>query len=324
MLKNEFSIIKNELWSNMTSSFPLHDDRHDEINLTDCSIITIRFPSIDDDSFSIDDIENVEASPPDSELVSLEVVEIVISELGGIDIDILQTIKDELFVNTLFFLHRIHIEVERTSGFVPLLLLIFLIMIRSSLNHFESIHFHLPIMSGLLSCGSSSSNELASIIFNRKYDCFYFKNEPELGDFMMDVVEDIFDNQTMSNHWSSLPNVFAPILNLHLDSDFTLSIQSKIFLLRDGFSNLLSLREPPLPVIDTLLPFSSENENKVLNPGILAAGKEKSPHLSSHRGLKALNEIPMMISGGDIPNLDVPFLHFYPPMTSSSKGDRSK
>ncbi|GKE13397.1 hypothetical protein Tco_1416948, partial [Tanacetum coccineum] len=38
---------------------------------------------IDDDSFSIDDIDYVEASPPDSELVSLEVVEIVILKVGG-------------------------------------------------------------------------------------------------------------------------------------------------------------------------------------------------------------------------------------------------
>ncbi|GJR01256.1 hypothetical protein Tco_0524240 [Tanacetum coccineum] len=51
---------------------------------------------IDDDSLSIDDIEYVEASPPDSELVSLEVVEIVIPKVGGMDIDILQTIKDDI------------------------------------------------------------------------------------------------------------------------------------------------------------------------------------------------------------------------------------
>nr|GFC81172.1 hypothetical protein [Tanacetum cinerariifolium] len=38
------------------------------------------FSSIDDDSFSIDDIDYVEASPSDSELVSSEVMEIVISE----------------------------------------------------------------------------------------------------------------------------------------------------------------------------------------------------------------------------------------------------
>nr|GEU32003.1 hypothetical protein [Tanacetum cinerariifolium] len=52
--------------------------------------------SIDDDSFSIDAIEYVEASPPDSELVSLEVVEIVIPEVGGIDANILLTIKDDI------------------------------------------------------------------------------------------------------------------------------------------------------------------------------------------------------------------------------------
>ncbi|GJX06307.1 hypothetical protein Tco_0194239 [Tanacetum coccineum] len=39
------------------------------------------------------------------------------------------------------------------------------------------------------------------------------------------------------------------------------------------------------PVIDTLLPFSSENENKVFNHGVLAS-KEKSPPSSSHRGFK--------------------------------------
>nr|GFB78963.1 hypothetical protein [Tanacetum cinerariifolium] len=46
------------------------------------------FSSIDDDSFSIDDIDYVEASPPDSKLVSSEVIEIVIPEVGGIDDDI--------------------------------------------------------------------------------------------------------------------------------------------------------------------------------------------------------------------------------------------
>nr|GEX95032.1 hypothetical protein [Tanacetum cinerariifolium] len=52
--------------------------------------------SIDDDSFSIDDIEYVEASPPDSELVSLEVMEIVILKVRVTDVDILLTIKDNI------------------------------------------------------------------------------------------------------------------------------------------------------------------------------------------------------------------------------------
>nr|GEX75916.1 hypothetical protein [Tanacetum cinerariifolium] len=58
------------------------------------------FSSIDDDSFSFDKIDYVEASPPDSELVSSKVTEIVIPKVGGIDDDIL---RDNLLnVNHLF------------------------------------------------------------------------------------------------------------------------------------------------------------------------------------------------------------------------------
>nr|GFD31548.1 hypothetical protein [Tanacetum cinerariifolium] len=42
------------------------------------------FSSTDDDSFSLDNIDYVDASPPDFELVSSEVIEIVIPEVGGI------------------------------------------------------------------------------------------------------------------------------------------------------------------------------------------------------------------------------------------------
>nr|GEV42771.1 hypothetical protein [Tanacetum cinerariifolium] len=59
--------------------------------------------SIDDDSFSIDDIGYVEASPPNFELVSSEVMEIVIPEVGGIDDDILLTIKDDILQETNTF-----------------------------------------------------------------------------------------------------------------------------------------------------------------------------------------------------------------------------
>nr|GEX30197.1 reverse transcriptase domain-containing protein [Tanacetum cinerariifolium] len=44
----------------------------------------LKFSSTDDDSFSLDKIDYVEASPPDSELVSSEVMEIVIPEVRGI------------------------------------------------------------------------------------------------------------------------------------------------------------------------------------------------------------------------------------------------
>nr|GEV11290.1 hypothetical protein [Tanacetum cinerariifolium] len=68
--------------------------------------------SIDDDSFSIDNIEYVEASPLDSELISLEVMEIVIPEVGGIDNDILLTIKDDILREKLLNINLLIANIE--------------------------------------------------------------------------------------------------------------------------------------------------------------------------------------------------------------------
>ncbi|GKA42425.1 hypothetical protein Tco_0735085 [Tanacetum coccineum] len=79
-----------------------------------------------------------------------------------------------------------------------------------------------------------------------------------------------------------------------------------------------------VPGLEALLSFSSENEEKVFNPGILTS---KGVHTSllpelSHRGPKAFKvikifESPMEIFpcsyGEDIRVLDVLCLHFYPP-----------
>nr|GFA28372.1 hypothetical protein [Tanacetum cinerariifolium] len=65
-----------------------------------------------DDSFSIDNIEYVKASPPNSELVSSEVMEIVISEVGGIDDDILLTIKDDILREKLLNINLLIANIE--------------------------------------------------------------------------------------------------------------------------------------------------------------------------------------------------------------------
>ncbi|GJZ46850.1 reverse transcriptase domain-containing protein [Tanacetum coccineum] len=79
-----------------------------------------------------------------------------------------------------------------------------------------------------------------------------------------------------------------------------------------------------VPGSETLLSFSSENEEKVFNPGILTI---KGVHTSllpklSHRGPKALKSLKFLKTrwrffpcsyGEDICVLDVPCLHFYPP-----------
>ncbi|GKE64473.1 hypothetical protein Tco_1518634 [Tanacetum coccineum] len=64
----------------------------------------------DDDSY--DNIEYVEASPPDSEIISLEVVEIVIPEVGGIDDDILLTIKDDILREKLLNVNLLIANIE--------------------------------------------------------------------------------------------------------------------------------------------------------------------------------------------------------------------
>ncbi|GJT38247.1 hypothetical protein Tco_0938112 [Tanacetum coccineum] len=64
----------------------------------------------DDDSY--EDIDDVDASPPDSELVSLEVVESVIPEVGGIDTDILLTIKDDILREKLLNVNLLIANIE--------------------------------------------------------------------------------------------------------------------------------------------------------------------------------------------------------------------
>ncbi|GJT22951.1 reverse transcriptase domain-containing protein [Tanacetum coccineum] len=349
--------------------------------------------SSDDDSPYGEDIDYVNASPPDSELVSLKVVENVTPEDGEIEDGVLceklskinlliakiEALKDNpllssgfvtkspstfpnLFLeetNTFdnflpesetfcfdleenssgsttthsdysfldyeaFYLDDDHVE-EKSSGSTTT---------HADFSQYDSFIFDLSINP----CPSANRSDcyheefagkLAHIISPPEYDCFYFKNEPELGKFTMDVVEDIFDNQTREPR-VHVPNVLP---TLHLDSDFTLSsdslrsdlvvsfpfgtrnkifdphifigVQSMIFLSPDEFS-FSFIRDPPLPMIDTLLPFSSENENKVVNTGILASN-EKSPPYSSHRGFKAsklsYHKSPMLIQGDNTPNL---------------------
>ncbi|GKD00691.1 hypothetical protein Tco_1170965 [Tanacetum coccineum] len=148
--------------------------------------------------------------------------------------------------------------------------------------------------------------------------CLTFK--PDTGILTTKVVKGIFE------HYVFMPNILPALPTLDPDSNFTpyhdslgsrnkifdpgifIEVQSERLLSRDEFS-ISFIRDPLSPVFDTLLPFSFENEDKVFNPGILS-----SP-LLSHRGkiIFDFSKSPMMISGGDIPHLDVLYLNFYPP-----------
>ncbi|GJS05925.1 putative reverse transcriptase domain-containing protein [Tanacetum coccineum] len=68
--------------------------------------------SSDDDFPYGEDIDYVDASPPDADIVSLEVVEIVILEVGGIDDDILLTIKDDILREKLLNVNLLIANIE--------------------------------------------------------------------------------------------------------------------------------------------------------------------------------------------------------------------
>ncbi|GJW47699.1 hypothetical protein Tco_0079345 [Tanacetum coccineum] len=126
------------------------------------------------------------------------------------------------------------------------------------------------ILEELLNNDSLSLPENESFHFDRYYDPssprppakppdddgIYFDAEPDTGILTVKVVDDICERYVLK------PRI--------LPTQPTLSL---------------------CPVIDPLLPFSSENKDKVFNPGILASTEEKSPHLLSHRGFKAFQLI---------------------------------
>ncbi|GJV81213.1 hypothetical protein Tco_1517083 [Tanacetum coccineum] len=279
------------------------------------------YSSNDDDPLYSEDIDYVDASPPDSDLVSLE--EVKDSEDGEIDTDILLTIKDDILREKLLNINLLIAKIEALKD-----------------NPTPSSDF----VTKSPSTSPNSFLEKTNISYNSlpEYEAFFCDSKPDSGDFTMDVVEDICDNQTREPR-VHVPNVLPTHTTLHLDSDFTLSsdslgsdlvvsfpsgtrnkifdpgilieVQSKRFLSPNEFF----IRDPLFLVFNTLLPFSSENEKKVFNPGCLSSNEEKSPHLLSHRGFnpsKLISDFSkslMMIYKEDIPILDVPFLHFYPP-----------
>ncbi|GJR67857.1 hypothetical protein Tco_0013922 [Tanacetum coccineum] len=256
------------------------------------------YSSSDDDSLYSEDIYYVEASPPGSELVSLE--EVKDFEDGEIDTDILLTIKDNILYEKLLNINLLIAKIKALKD-----------------NPTSSFDF----VTKSLSTSSNSFLEETSISYN---------SLPESETFCFTLEEKSSGNPTSYTDLS-LPDYEAFFYDTDLvvsfpsgtrnkifDLGIFIEVQSKRFLSLNEFS-ISFIRNPLSPVFDTLLPFSSKNEDNVFNPGILAFNEEKSPHLLSHRGFKAFqlifdfSESPMMIYGEDIPILDVSFLHLYPP-----------
>nr|GEV44646.1 hypothetical protein [Tanacetum cinerariifolium] len=340
--------------------------------------------SIDDDSFSIDNIKYGEASPPDFELFSLEVIEIVIPQVGGIDDDILLTIKDDILREKLLNINLLIANIEAlkdnptsSSDFMTKSSSTSLNFLLEETNTFDNSlpesktlcfdleeissgstttrsDIFLPnyevfyndhvkeISSGSTTTHSDSSlydsfifdlsinlfppadmsdnyeftDELAHIISSPEYDCFCFKNEPNSGDFTMDVVDDIFSTREPRVHDH---NVLSTHPTLQLNLDFKLSSESLfayvLWIILLFLSYSVSLQY--------LLSFG--NEDTIFDLSISSYHISSfMPDVSHQSGTfikisvhpKHLNESPMKIflfsCGKDTHILVVPCLHFYP------------
>ncbi|GJU93889.1 putative reverse transcriptase, RNA-dependent DNA polymerase [Tanacetum coccineum] len=287
--------------------------------------------SNDDDYPYGEDINYVDASPSDAEIVSLEVVEIVIPKVRGVDTDILLTIKHDILREKLLNVNLLIANIKAlkdnhvpSSDFVikspstfPNSFLEETNTFDNSLTEYETFRFNLEeISSGSTttlsnyslpdyevfnldddhieekSSGSTTTHadfsqynlfifdlsinpfppadrsdfyheefadELAHIISPPECDCFYFKNEPELGDFTMDVVGDIYPTREPRVH---VPNVLPTHPTLDLDLDF-------ILLSEPLFTYIIWIFLPffTYPVTPPYL-LSCGNEDTIFDPGI--------------------------------------------------------
>ncbi|GJY58187.1 hypothetical protein Tco_0458079, partial [Tanacetum coccineum] len=294
--KEDIRFIENLMYDN---SFPrppetLKDDSETVIDSNNDYSLS------DDDSY--ENINYVDASPPDFELVILEVVEIVIPEVGGVDTDILLTIKDDILCEKLLNVNLLIANIEAlkdnptpSSDFVTKSSSTSLNLFLKETNTFdnsltESETFYFDLEENKKSSGSTTTHadfsqydsfifdlsinpfpptdrsdfyheefagELAHIISPSEYECFNFKNKPELGDFTMNVVEDIFPTKEPRVH-------VLNVLPTHptLDLDFILSSESLFAYVVWIFLPFLTYPVVPLYLL------SFGNEDTIFDPGI--------------------------------------------------------
>nr|GEY86355.1 hypothetical protein [Tanacetum cinerariifolium] len=193
---------------------------------------------IDDDSFSIDNIEYVEASPLDYELVSLESsstsLNFLLEETNTFDNSLPEsetfcfeleeissgstTTRSDISLPDYKAFYDDHVK-EISSGSTTN---------HSALSLYDSFIFDL-LINPFPPADTSDfyheefADELAHIISPPEYDCFCFKNEPNSREFTIDVVDDIFLTREPRVH---MHNVFPTHPTLQLNMDFILSSKS--------------------------------------------------------------------------------------------------
>nr|GEV47202.1 hypothetical protein [Tanacetum cinerariifolium] len=296
------------------------------------------YSSSDEDYLYNENIEYVEASPHDSELVSLEVEKIVIPEDKEIEddnlrekllkvnllIDKIEALKDNSTPSSEFL--------TKSSSTSPKSFLEETNTVDNSLPEFENFFFDLEeISSGSTTTHSDISlseydsfifdlsndqfpptdrsyftheefsDELTHIISPPEYDCFYFGNLPNLGEWISILYFRIRENLSSTT-----------CVNLPVEDDHSPFLAYVVWIF------LAYLTYPVIP--PHLYLFG--NKDTIFDPGIaINCFYSFKPSLSHRCGTfkkfnthrSYLNESPMRIHRKNTPILDVPLFHFYPP-----------
>nr|GFA88406.1 hypothetical protein [Tanacetum cinerariifolium] len=309
--------------------------------------------SSDDDSLYKENIEYVEASPHDSELVSLEATEIVIPKE--------EEIEDDNLREKLLNVHLLIANIEalkdnpalssefltKSSSTSPKSFLEETNTFHNSLPEFENFYFDL----GEISSGSTTTHYDISLL---DYEVFYFNNDhikeissgsttthsdislSEYDSFIFDFANEEFADELAHIispseydhfYFRDLPNPGALMSILNFGIRENLYTTRMNLPIEDDHSFLLAyvvwifLAYLTYPVIPLYL-HSFRNEDTIFDPGItINRVYSFKPGLSHRCGdfkkfnthHSHLNECPMIINGKNITILDVLLFHFYPP-----------
>nr|GFB14982.1 hypothetical protein [Tanacetum cinerariifolium] len=309
--------------------------------------------SSDNDSLYNENIEYVKASPHDSEVVNLEVAEIVIPEVEEIEDDNLR----EKLLNVDLLIANIEALKDnpnpssefltKSSSTSPKSFLEETNTCHNSLPEFENFCFDLEEISS----GSITTDSDISLL---DYEAFYFDDDhikkissgstTTHSDISLSEYDSFIFDLTHEEFADELAHIISPpeydrfyFWNLpdpgELISIFNSGIRENPSTTRvnlpieDDHSPLLAyvvwifLAYLTYPVIPPYL-HSFRNENTIFDPGItINRVYSFKPGLSHRCGAfkkfnthrSHLNEWPMIINGKNIPILDVLLFHFYPP-----------
>nr|GFA49845.1 hypothetical protein [Tanacetum cinerariifolium] len=332
---------------------PFHDNSPpldvSKDQIEDFSESNEEFSSIDDDSFSIDNIDYVEASTPDSELVSSEVMEIVIPEVGGIDDDTLLTIKDDILREKLLNVNILIAKIKALNANPTLSsdcktkssstslnsLLEETNTFDNSLPEFETFCFDVEEISSGSPTTHSDSSLYDSFIFDlsinlfppaNRSDSYEFTNElipfisaPEYDCFLFkvepnsrDFTKDVVEDISLTKE-PQVHNTLPTHPFLQLNMKFQPSSESLFTYVVWIFLPFLVYLVAPHYLL------SLRNEDIIFDTGICNSTFSR-PDISHRCGTvkkfnthrSHLNKCPMLIHGQNNPPLDVLLFHFYP------------